>query len=99
LYAIVRRIELTKYVLNKKSFHPQAQKLSIIKALVLVLFGHETEICNFCGSKVEYIWWSDDYLWKILTGYKNGEGISCMKCFEKLAQKHKLLIRWVATEL
>lgn len=97
IYAIIRRVELTRYVFNSKSWHPSAKWTARVRALLLVLRGHETEICCYCGGKVGVVWWCQDSdLWSRLTGWEDG-GISCVDCFDSLAQKAGLLLQWAAT--
>lgn len=87
-YFFLRRYELTKYVLRKKSFHRDHQRLARLRAWLLVLKGHETEICCFCGRAVEVVWWCEDKnIWGQVTGWTNGGGVSCLKCFDRLFDK------------
>lgn len=94
VYGIVRRIEMTKYVFNKKIWHKSAKWTAKARALWLVLIGHEAEMCLFCGGRVAFVWWcQDSILWTKLTGWQEG-GICCMKCFDTLATKAGILLVW-----
>ena len=47
-----------------------------------------TEICKSCGEPVGCVWHTSDKLWKEVTGFEDGNGTLCIKCFDGLAQKH-----------
>lgn len=95
LYFFLRRFELCRYVLRKKSFHLEARLSARVRALCLVLSGHETEICCFCGGKVGMVWWcDDDKLWAEVTGYREGGGICCVGCFEDRATSKEIFLQW-----
>lgn len=67
---------------------------------MLVLRGHETEICCYCGGKVGVVWWCPDgELWAKLTGWQNGGGVCCVQCFDRLADGAGILFQWQATVL
>jgi hypothetical protein len=96
-YFIVRRIELSRWVFRDKIWHPLATWRSRIRALILILRGHETEICCICGGAVGLVWWcKDNALWERLTEWKNGDGVCCIRCFDELAQNAGLLLLWSA---
>lgn len=95
LYFFLRRFELCRYVLRKKSLHSEAGRLARARALCLVLTGHETEICCFCGGKVGVVWWcDDDKLWATVTSYEEGGGICCVDCFESRSTAKGIALRW-----
>lgn len=94
LYFFLRRFELTRWTLRTK-LHPEARWYALALSLWLAITGYETERCCFCGWKVEVVWWCDDQvLWETVTGYQNGSGITCVKCFDKRAYEKGLPIKW-----
>lgn len=99
LYFFLRRYELIRWTLTGKKLHPEAKWYALLLSLWLAITGYETERCNFCGWKVEQVWWCEDEIaWTTVTGYKGG-GISCIKCFNKRASAKSLSLRWLATPL
>lgn len=55
------------------------------------------EFCHTCGVKQPLVWWcKSNELWKEITG--NDNGIYCPKCFDVLANKKGIAIRWIANE-
>ena len=98
LYGIIRRVELSRWVFSRKNWHRTAPWWAPLRAWFLVLAGHETEICCLCGGKVGLVWWCpDDKLWAVLTGWTNGEGLSCARCFDALAQRNGIFLRWTVS--
>lgn len=94
LYGILRRFELTRWCLKKKHMHKDAKWYARIRAIILVLRGHETEICCFCGAGVNLVWWCPyNDLWAKLTGWEDG-GLSCIHCFDKLARTAGVFLNW-----
>lgn len=94
LYFFLRRFELTRWTLRTR-LHPEAKWYARLLALYLAITGFETERCCFCGWKVEVVWWCEDQiLWETVTGYENGEGISCVACFSKRAGARSLPLKW-----
>ena len=66
-------------------------KSLLCKAFLLI------EFCHRCGIRQPLIWWCEDNkLWEEVTGSKNG--IYCPKCFDCLATKKGIAIRWIAKE-
>lgn len=98
-YFFLRRFELIRWTLTTK-LHSEAKWYALPLSLWLAIIGHETERCCFCGWKVEVVWWCEDEIaWTTVTGYKDGGGISCVKCFDSRASTRKLSLRWLATPL
>jgi hypothetical protein len=98
LYAIVRRIGLWRWAFQDKQFYPSARWYARLQALWIILWGHETEICAYCGGGVDAVWWCpDNELWKQLTGEQEGGGVSCMRCFERRAREANIFLEWTAT--
>lgn len=98
LYAILRRIELCRWAFRRKQFHPSARWPARARAVWIILGGHETEICCYCGGGVNAVWWCPDKaLWQQLTGWENGGGVACMRCFEGLATERGVFLKWTAT--
>jgi hypothetical protein len=98
LYAILRRFELCRWVLFGKHFHESASWWARVRALWIVLGGHETEICCLCGRGVNAVWWCQDgALWEQVTGWIDGGGVSCMACFERAAVRQSVFLKWTAT--
>lgn len=85
-YFLLRRIELSRWSFRRKNWHPEHRWYARLRALVLILGGHETVICAICGGKVGVVWWCEDaVLWTTLTGWDDG-GICCVQCFDDLAR-------------
>ncbi len=52
------------------------------------------ESCNICGREQPLVWWCDsDELWKEVTGYTEN-GIMCLECFDRQAEKRGISLRW-----
>lgn len=99
-YFLLRRLELIRWTLRGKVFHPEVRWYARIGALWLAVIGYETERCCFCGWKVGRVWWCDDAeLWETVTTYKDGGGISCINCFEERAAQKQIPLRWHVTPL
>jgi hypothetical protein len=97
LYAILRRYELLRWVCRHKQL---ASFRARLRATLLVLRGHETEICSECGGAVGVVWWCDDNdLWERITGEQDGGGVWCVQCFDNKAVQHKVYLRWKVTLL
>jgi hypothetical protein len=95
LYFFLRRFELIRWTLSGKVFHSEASRLALWRSLWLALIGYETERCSFCGWKVGLVWWCDSTaLWERVTGFREGGGICCVKCFERRANKTGIALRW-----
>jgi hypothetical protein len=96
-YAIVRRIELIGWVFRDRQFHPSASWFARVRAVILILGGHETEICCICGRGVDAVWWCQDgELWARLTGWTEGGGCTCVGCFDRLADNAGVFLQWTA---
>jgi hypothetical protein len=97
-YAILRRFELCRWALQRKQFYPSAHWYARARALWIILWGHETEICAYCGGGVDAVWWCpDNKLWERLTGESDGGGVSCMRCFERRAREQNVFLKWTPT--
>jgi hypothetical protein len=95
LYFFLRRLELIRWTIQSKTLHPDAKWYAPLLSLWLAITGYETERCNFCGWKVDLVWWCDNaIMWVLVTGYSKGEGICCVKCFDKRAQKQRIFLQW-----
>lgn len=44
----------------------------------------EGEVCQKCGESVRYVWHAPDKLWKDVTGFMDGNGVLCLRCFDGL---------------
>lgn len=53
------------------------------------------EYCDACGVQQPVIWYATDELWESLGLMSNG--IFCPYCFDKIASKQHILIRWTPT--
>ena len=53
-----------------------------------------TEKCLNCGSMVEQVWNAPDELWDTLSGYPQDNGILCIRCFDRGAQKQGVFLYW-----
>ena len=92
LYAILRRFELSRWAMRKKMF---ANRRARLRALLLIMSGHETEICSECGRGVNCDWWcTDNALWERVTGEADGGGVCCPRCFERMAEAKGVGLRW-----
>jgi hypothetical protein len=59
---------------------------------LLVLRGHETEICYRCGRGVDVVWHAPDELfWRV-----NGSDVGCLcvGCFDLMAEQQGLVLFW-----
>jgi hypothetical protein len=55
------------------------------------------ECCHRCGIRQPLVWWCvDDAIWREVTG-NEGNGVYCPKCFDRMADKKGIMIRWLAT--
>lgn len=59
----------------------------------IVTLEEEGEICQRCGKPYNLVWHAPDKLWKEVTGFQDGNGILCPKCFAVLVweQLHTFL--------
>jgi hypothetical protein len=55
------------------------------------------EYCDDCGIRVRLVWWADDALWHELTSATHGEGVFCPRCFDRRAERRRILLRWTPT--
>lgn len=96
LYFLLRRYELMRWIVKgSKSWHLTASRWARIRAFLLVLGGHEGEICCVCGRKMEAVWWCpEQQLWSVLTDWTDGGGLACIKCFDRLAQEKGIRFIW-----
>jgi hypothetical protein len=53
-----------------------------------------TEKCMECDSMVEQVWHVDDELWNNISGYPEGNGILCTRCFDRKAQELGIYLYW-----
>ena len=53
-----------------------------------------TEKCMKCGSMVEQVWHADDDVWNNLSGYPDGDGLLCIRCFDRRAQEQGVYLYW-----
>ena len=51
-------------------------------------------ICHECRKKFKETWNCSDDLWAIISGRHEGEGILCMRCFEKMSIKKGITLYW-----
>ena len=57
------------------------------------------ECCYRCGIRQPLVWWcSNDELWREVTNFKEGNGIYCPNCFDRMAKEKGIAIRWLAVE-
>lgn len=67
--------------------------LAWIKTLVCKFFVL-CEFCHRCGVRQPLVWWCDNHhLWSEVTGCHEN-GIVCPKCFDELAKKRGLMLKW-----
>ena len=52
------------------------------------------EKCEMCGKRYEEVYDVPDWMWKKVTGKKNGSGLLCMSCFDIKARANHLLPYW-----
>lgn len=56
------------------------------------------EFCRRCGARQPLVWWcQSDALWREVTGQRSN-GIYCPKCFDRLALRKGITLRWLAVE-
>ena len=67
-----------------------------LKAEMATLKGDDdgTEQCMNCGSMVEQTWHVSDELWNNLSGYPQGNGVLCPRCFDRKALKRGVYLYW-----
>ena len=53
-----------------------------------------TEKCMTCDSMVEQVWHVSDELWNRLSGYPEGNGLLCTRCFDRKAQEQGVHLYW-----
>ena len=53
-----------------------------------------TEKCMNCGSMVEQVWHADDDMWNKLSGYPDGNGLLCTRCFDRAAREQSVYLYW-----
>lgn len=99
LYFFLRRLELTCWTMRGKVLHPDAKWYARLLLTWLALTGYETERCCFCGWKVGIVWHCDDEAWAKITGWQDGEGISCVQCFNDRAEQMGVFLRFSAGPL
>ena len=60
------------------------------------LKGHDdgTEKCMSCESMVEQTWRTEDDAWNKLSGYPDGNGLLCIRCFDRKAQEQGVYFYW-----
>lgn len=56
------------------------------------------ETCNQCKRRYLTIYQLPDSLWTKVTGNKNGEGLLCPDCCDRLARENGIILYWAATE-
>jgi len=95
LYAALRRLEMCGWVLRKKNWHSSASWRARVRALLLALRGYEYEVCAICGGRVGCVWHCDDHSWRTVTGWTTN-GVSCVRCFERLANDKGMFVEWKA---
>jgi len=81
---------LTKHVEDYK------EENAALKGGIEILKGDDdgTERCMICGSMVEQIWHVSDELWNELSGYPQGDGILCSRCFDRKARDKGVYLYW-----
>lgn len=71
--------------------------LARIKTLLCRYFAL-IEFCHRCGVRQPVVWWCDsDALWTEVTGCE-GNGVYCPTCFDKMAKRKGVAIRFRAKE-
>ncbi len=50
--------------------------------------------CQLCGESYNKCWSAPNYLWKRITGKKDGSGIRCIDCFDKKAREMGMILSW-----
>ena len=53
-----------------------------------------TEKCMNCESMVEQVWHTEDDAWNKLSGYPDGNGLLCIRCFDRKAQEQGVYLYW-----
>lgn len=59
---------------------------------------HWSETCQSCHERVGVVWRCSDELWQRVTGNQNGEGIRCIRCFDKEAKSKNIYLQWNCCE-
>lgn len=98
----LRRLALARFSFMRKPWHPGCRRLARLRALYWVLLrGHDTEICHYCGGPVRVVFHVPDAIWGAVTGKARtpgGEaalGILCVPCVDDLALNAGLpFLRW-----
>lgn len=78
-----------------KEYHLQ-KRIAELKAENEALKGKDdgTEKCMNCASMVEQVWNAPDELWNTLSGYPQGNGVLCARCFDREAKKQGIFLYW-----
>jgi hypothetical protein len=79
----------------KKHWHPERRWYARTRAFILILLGHETEICGLCGGKIGVVWTANDPDWRRLSGFPSDGGVLCVSCYDGQAKKRGESLRWV----
>lgn len=53
-----------------------------------------TEKCMNCNSMVEQVWHASDEFWNELSGYPQGNGVLCSRCFDRKAKAQEVYLYW-----
>jgi hypothetical protein len=55
------------------------------------------EKCQSCNKFYEIIYRIPNNLWKKISGKKDGSGLLCIECLDKIARKKGMYLYWVGT--
>lgn len=66
----------------------------LLKRLALLLGLPVMECCDRCGVRQPLIWHAPDDLWTEVTAHTEG-GVFCPKCFDRLAYRKGIRLRWL----
>lgn len=59
-------------------------------------YGEPGEHCQDCGDAFGVVWSASDDLWQAVTGFTDGNGILCPRCFDRRAVERGIgLMKWV----
>ena len=56
------------------------------------------EKCQKCGSRYLTVYYVSDDLWQRVTGIKDGSGLYCPNCFDKMAREKHIELYWTAKQ-
>lgn len=74
-------------------------KLLVWFKSIICKFMTIIEFCHRCGRRMPVVWWcGSNELWSEITGETEGGGCYCPTCFDFMARKKRIGVRFIANE-